>query len=302
MSDHIEIPDGNPIIKHIYTADPTVLVHENKIYLYTGHDDPPAGVNDYVMNDWLCFSSEDLLNWKSHGALMKAVDFAWSSGDAYASKVIQKDKQFFWYAAVSHGSIAGKAIGVAVADNPLGPFVDARGTALIDHEMIPETENLKANLDPTVIIDDDGQAYIFWGSKVCYWARLKGSMVELDGPIGTIDLPQFAEGAHLHKRGARYYLSYGYGMPERVAYAVSDSNQGPWKFMGIINEVAGNCETNRPAIIHFQGNDYFFYHNGTLPGGGSHRRSVCVDRLFYENDGLIRPVQMTSGGLLQASF
>lgn len=295
MSSSIQVPDGNPIIREVFTADPTAIVYEDNVFLYTGHDEPSEGVEDYVMKDWLCFSSGDLVHWKNHGSPLKALDFTWASGDAYASKVIQRENRFYWYVAVSHGSIRGKAIGVAVADHPLGPFKDARGSALIHHQMIPATDNLKANLDPSVIIDDDGQPYIFWGSEVCYYARLKENMIEIDGPINTIDLPRFSEGAHLHRHKGLYYLSYGFGMPEKVAYAVSKSVQGPWIFKGIINEVPANCETNRPAIIEFKGAHYFFYHNGILKNGGSHRRSVCVDPLYYEADGSIRPVVMTSG-------
>lgn len=194
MSSSIQAFDGNPIIREVFTADPTVIVYEDRVYLYTGHDEPAEGVNDYVMKDWLCFSSGDLVSWENHGSLLKAADFTWASGDAYASKVIQRGNQFYWYVAVSHGSIRGKAIGVAVANHPLGPFKDARGSALIDHQMIPPTDNLKANLDPSVITDSDGQSYIFWGNKVCYYARLKENMIEIDGPINTVDLPRFSEG------------------------------------------------------------------------------------------------------------
>ncbi len=123
-----------------------------------------------------------------------------------------------------------KAIGVAVADHPIGPFTDELEKALITPDMIsiPGSENF----DPAVLIDDDGQAYIFWGKNVCYYARLKNSMMCLDGEIKSIYLPRFAEGAHLHKRNEFYYLSYGYGAPEKVAYAMSRDINGPWEFYG----------------------------------------------------------------------
>jgi hypothetical protein len=109
--------------------------------------------------------------------------------------------------------------------------------------------------------------------------------------------PGFTEGSHLHKRRDWYYFSYGYQMPEKVAYPMSRSLRGPWEFKGILNELAGNCETNRPAIIDFNGKDYFFYHNGALRDGGSHRRSVCVDYLHYNADGTMKRVVMTSEGV-----
>jgi beta-xylosidase len=293
----MEAIPGNPIIKHKFTADPTVLVHDGVVYLYTGHDEAPIGTEAYVMKDWLCFSSVDLVTWTEHPVPLRAVDFAWASGDAYASKVVARNGRFYWYAAVSHAEIPGKAIGVAVADSPTGPFRDAKGSALITSAISGTRDLEKGDIDPTVLIDDDGAATIFWGSTKCRYAKLRDTMIELEGEIGDLDLPEFSEGAHAHKRGEWYYLAYGYQMPEKVAYAMSRRATGPWRFMGILNELAGNCETNRAAIIDFRGNSYFFYHNGGLPNGGSHRRSVCVDRLFYEPDGTMRRVVMTSEGV-----
>jgi hypothetical protein len=288
---------GNPIIRHKYTCDPTALLFKDTIYLYTGHDEAPEDVEEYIMNEWLCFSSSDLKTWEEHPGLLKATDFAWAKGDAYASKVIGQNGNFYWYVAVTHIQDAKTAIGVAVSPKPDGPFVDAKGAALITHNMLPDTENKKANLDPSVIVDDDGKAYIFWGNGDCYYATLKENMIELDGPIRKLDLPYFEEGAHIHKRNGWYYLSYGYQMPEKVAYAMSRSIHGPWEFKGILNEIAGNCETNRPAIIDFKNKSYFIYHNGALEGGGSHRRSVCIDYLYYEADGSIRRVIMSTEGV-----
>lgn len=288
---------GNPVIRHKYTADPTVIVYHDTVYLYTGHDEAPPGQERYVMNDWLCFSSDNLITWKEHPVPLKATSFTWASGDAYASKMIRHNGQFYWFTAVSHATIKGKAIGVAVADHPTGPFVDAKGAALITQHMIPDPHIEKVNLDPTVLIDDDGTAHIFWGNSVCYYARLKPNLLELDSPVQCISLPGFTEGAHIHKRNGWYYLSYGYGFPEKVAYAMSKSIHGPWTFKGILNEIAGNCQTNRPAILDFKGQSYFFYHNGALKEGGSHRRSVCIDHLYYNDDDTIKRVIMTSEGV-----
>lgn len=163
--------------------------------------------------------------------------------------------------------------------------------------MLPRAVDEKANLDPTVIIDDDGLAYIFWGNQQCYYARLKNNMVEIDGEITVIDLPGFEEGAHIFKRNGWYYFAYGYGYPEKVAYAMCRNVHGPWEFKGILNEIAGNCATNRPCVIDFKNNSYFIYHNGALREGGSHRRSVCIDHLHYRADDSIQRVIMTSEGI-----
>lgn len=288
---------GNPIIRHKYTADPTALVYNDKIYLYTGHDEAPIGTEKYVMTDWLCFSSSDLENWQEHPDVLKATDFHWAEGGAFATKIIQRNDKFLWYAAVNLNSIKGSAIGVAISSSPTGKFEDAMNKALITRDMLPPTDNDKINLDPSVIIDDDGTAYMFWGNKTCHYVKLNDDMISLGSEIKQVDLPNFEEGTHIHKRNGWYYLSYGYGMPEKVAYAKSRNIDGPWEFKGILNEIAGNCETNRPCIIEFKGKSYFFYHNGGLENGGSHRRSVCVDYLFYNDDDTIKRIIMTSEGV-----
>jgi len=293
-------PGGNPVIKHKFTADPTVLVYQDRVYLYTGHDEAPVGTEAYVMRDWLCFSSSDLISWQEHPSPLKATDFSWANGKAYASNVVTRNGKFFWYVAVNHATVTGSAIGVAEAKTPEGPFSDSRGSALVTLDMLPPTQNKKANLDPSVLIDDDGRAYIFWGNGQCHYAELKENMIELAGPIRPLDLPGFEEGAHVHKHDGWYYLSYGYQKPEKVAYAMSRNINGPWEFKGILNEIAGNCETNRPAILNYRGKSYFFYHNGALKNGGSHRRSVCIDSLFYNPDGTMKRVIMTSEGVAPA--
>lgn len=289
---------NNPIITDKYTADAAALVYKDKVYLYAGHDEAPNDVNAYRMYEWLVYSSSDMISWKEHPVPLKPTDFKWASGEAWASQVIERNGKFYWYVTVEHGSIRGKSIGVAVSDSPIGPFKDALGKALITNDMTTKTSIGWDDIDPTVWIDDDGQAYLFWGNTVCYYAKLKENMIELDGPILTVDLPNFTEAPWIHKKGDWYYLSYAYQFPEKIAYAMSKSITGPWEFKGILNEIAGNSNTNHQAIIEFKGNDYFIYHTGGIqPHGGSFRRSVCVDRLYYNEDGTMKRVIMTSEGI-----
>jgi beta-xylosidase len=289
---------GNPIIKHKFTADPGAMVYKDKVYLYTGHDVAPPNVASYRMHDWLCFSSPDMVNWTEHPSPLDVKAFAWAKDDAWASQVIERNGKFYWYVAIEHGTIRGKAIGVAVADSPTGPFKDARGSALITNDMTKAAPISWDDIDPTVIIDDDGQAYLIWGNTACYYAKLKKNMTELDGPIKTINVPEFTEAPWIHKRNGWYYLSYATGFPEKIAYAMSKSINGPWVYKGIINELAGNSNTNHQAIIDFKGKSYFVYHNGALAAnaGGFHR-SVCIDYLYYNPDGTIKRVIMTSEGV-----
>ncbi|MDF7810626.1 glycoside hydrolase family 43 protein [Hymenobacter sp. YC55] len=292
---------GNPIIKQKYTADPAAFVHKGTVYLYTGHDEAPARQERYVMHDWLCFSSTDMVNWTEHPSPLAVKDFTWAKDDAWASQVIERNGKFYWYAAVEHATINGKAIGVAVSDNPTGPFKDARGSALISSDMTPDDKISWADIDPSVWIDEKGQAYLFWGNTTCYYAKLKPNMTELDGPINKVALPNFTEAPWVHKRGDWYYLSYATGFPEKIAYAMSRKIEGPWEYKGILNEIAGNSNTNHQSIIDFKGQSYFIYHNGAInTEGGSFRRSVCIDYLYYNKDGTLKRVVMTTEGVKPA--
>ncbi|MFV8268861.1 glycoside hydrolase family 43 protein [Flavobacterium sp. GT2N3] len=289
---------NNPIIKDKYTGDPAALAYKDKVYLYAGHDEAPNDFNFYKMNQWLVYSSSDMVKWQEHPVPLKVTDFAWAKSDAWAAQVIERNGKFYWYVTVEHGTIPGKSIGVAVSDSPTGPFKDALGKAIITNDMTTKTSISWDDIDPTVMIDDDGQAYLFWGNTVCHYAKLKANMVELDGPIQTITLPNFTEAPWIHKKNDWYYLSYAYQFPEKIAYAMSKSINGPWEYKGILNEIAGNSNTNHQSIIEFKGKDYFIYHNGaTQPNGGSFRRSVCVDRLYYNEDGTLKRVIMTTEGI-----
>ncbi len=289
---------NNPIIKDKYTADPAALVYKDKVYLYTGHDEAPNDFNFYKMNEWLVYSSTDMVHWEEHPVPLKVTDFAWAKADAWAGQVIERNGKFYWYVAISHATIPGKSIGVAVSDSPTGPFKDALGKAIITNDMTTETKISWDDIDPSVIIDDDGQAYLFWGNTICHYAKLKQNMIELEGPIQTINLPKFTEAPWIHKHKDWYYLSYASEFPEKIVYARSKSVNGPWEYKGILNEIAGNSNTNHQAIIEFKGVPYFIYHNGaTQTNGGSFRRSVCVDKLYYNDDGTMKRIIMTSEGI-----
>lgn len=290
--------ENNPIIKDKYIGDPAALVYKDSVYLYGGHDEAPNDFNFYKMNEWVVYSSADMVTWKEHPVPLKTTDFAWAKGDAWAAQVIERNGKFYWYVTVEHATIPGKAIGVAVSDSPTGPFKDALGHALITNDMTTQTGISWDDIDPTVFIDDNGKAYMYWGNTVCKYIKLKDNMLEADGGIHVVDLPHFTEAPWIHKKGDWYYLSYAYQFPEKIAYAMSKSIEGPWEYKGILNELAGNSNTNHQSIIEFKGKWYFIYHNGALqPHGGSFRRSVCIDRLFYNPDGTLQRVVMTTEGI-----
>lgn len=298
----VEVKTGNPIITGKYTADAAAIFYNDKVYLYAGHDQCPPDRNRYEMHEWLIYSSNDMVNWTEEAAVNVAETFDWAIDDAWASEVIELNGKFWWYVAVSHKEIHGKSIGVMVSDFPTGPFKDARGSAIITNDMTTDVSISWDDIDPTVFEDEDGQVYLFWGNTQCYYVKLKDNMIEFEGGIHKVEgLPKFTEAPWIHKRGDWYYLSYAYQFPEKTAYAMSKSIEGPWVFKGILNEVAGNSNTNHQAIIEFKGKDYFIYHNGSIePHGCSFRRSVCIDYLYYNPDGTMKRVIMTTEGVAPA--
>jgi beta-xylosidase len=296
----------NPIIKHIFTADPAPIVYNDTVFLYTGHDTASVTATNYKMPDWHVFSSTDMVNWKDHGALLSPHTFSWATGDAYAAQCIYRDGKFYWYVSTFHkadeNSKGGAAIGVAVSDRPTGPFKDANGKALIVNEKTTDMKNLWDDIDPTVFIDDDGQAYLFWGNGSCKWIKLKKNMIEMQDSIHTFKPKNYIEGPWVYKRNGLYYLVYASAgtKPEMIEYCTATNIEGPWEYRGIIQENVPNSFTTHPGIIDYKGKSYFFYHNGSLPTGGSYRRSVCVDYMYYNPDGTIQKIIQTTEGVKPA--
>lgn len=286
---------ANPLVTDIFTADPAALVDKGRVYLYVGIDEAPVDGKDYLMNKWKVYSSCDMQRWTDHGSPLRYSTFGWAAKDAWAADIVKRDGKFFFFSTVEHKS-GGKAIGVAVSDSPTGPFVDARGSALITNDMTTHTKITWDDIDPGVFVDDDGQAWLYWGNTVLKYARLKRSMTELDGPIMTHDIKDFTEAPFVHKRGKTYYLTYSRYFPEETVYATANSAAGPWAFQGKIMDKNEGVKTIHQAIIDFNGKSYIFYHNAKLKTGGEYRRSVAVEELHYEKDGRIKFVPQTASG------
>lgn len=286
---------GNPIITHKFTADPAPLVEGNTLWLFTGHD-YAGGQTNYKMKDWCLFSTTDLKHWTEYPSPLKIADFAWDkSGGAFAAQVIKRNGKYYWYISTN-----GSGIGVAVANRIQGPYKDALGKPLVTREDCFASTHSWTCIDPTVISDDDGQAWLFWGNGVCYYAKLKSNMTEIERPVKKIDFAgmRFEEAPWIHKRKGKYYLSYASGFPEKIDYAMADNIEGPYQYKGVLNEVAGNSNTNHEGMVEFKGKWYFFYHTGAIQrNGGSYSRSVCVDQLEYNKDGSIKRVVMTTEGV-----
>lgn len=295
----------NPIIQTIYTADPAPMVHNDTVWLYTGHDEDKS--TWFTMKDWRCYSSTDMVNWTDHGSPLSLKTFSWAVKDAWAGQCIYRNGKFYWYVPMNAKGL-GMSIGVAVSDRPTGPFVDAIGKPLV--------HSGNGDIDPTVFIDDDGQAYLYWGNPYLKYVKLNEDMISYSGDIVTVPLTKegfnvrykdadkrpsaYEEGPWFYKRKGLYYLLYpAGGVPEHLAYSTSTGPTGPWKYQDTLMTIIkkGGAFTNHPGLIDYKGKTYLFYHNGALHGGGGFTRSVCVDEFQYNADGTIPRIEPTIGGV-----
>ncbi|HEX2927188.1 MAG TPA: family 43 glycosylhydrolase [Ruminiclostridium sp.] len=295
----------NPIVQTLYTADPAPMVYNGTCYVYTGHDEDKLVNNFFTMNDWRCYSTTDMVNWVDHGSPMSYSTFSWSKGDAWAGQCIERDGKFYYYAPVTQKNGA-MAVGVAVSDKPEGPFKDALGHPLACAG--------NGDIDPTVFIDDDGQAYLYWGNPNLYYVKLNKDMISYSGSIVKVPLTtasfgtrskndratSYEEGPWFYKRNNLYYMVFAAGpISEHIAYSTSNSPTGPWTYRGKIMPTQGASFTNHSGVADFKGNSYFFYHNGALPDGGGFHRSVCVEQFKYNADGTFPTINMSKNGPAQ---
>ena len=302
----------NPIIRDQFTADPTARVFNNKVYLYPSHDIvPPAGQRQdwFCMEDYHVFSSENLTDWTDHGVIVTQNKVPWVRPDSYsmwAPDCVERNGKYYFYFPSAPKDGRGFGIGVAVADRPEGPF-------------ICEPEPIKgiSGIDPCVLQASDGNAYIFWGAGRC--AKLKPNMKELadDTPKEKVkwgdrefemygvnclkDLPnRQAEGPFAFEYNGNYYLTYPYVREntEVLGYAMSKNPMGPYEYKGLIMpEHENGCWTNHHSIINYKGQWYLFYHQNAFSPRDDKRRSVQIDKLFFNPDGTIKEVKKTMRGV-----
>lgn len=291
-----------PIVQTVYTADPAPIVHDGRVYLYTGHDEDDAPDDRFVMREYLCFSSSDMVNWTHHGAVLELTKvFPWSGGDANAAQVIERNGKFYYYVSTHDKTHPGVALGVAVADTPTGPFKDALGHALVTNDQTTAAPHGWDDLDPSVFINDEGRAFLYWGNNACYFAELNDDMTSLKGEIHSVPLtkesfgPDFEEAPWVYQRNGRYYMLYASSIPESLHYSTSPSPLGPWSYGGEVMDAQETSGSNHPGVIEFRGKSYLFYQTDSLPNGIDKRRSVCIEPFTYGADGTIPTISRGAG-------
>jgi hypothetical protein len=293
----------NPIIQHIYTGDPAPMVYKDRVYLYIGHDEDNAPDNAFLMKNYHCFSTIDMVNWTHHGSILETKSVSWSGGDASAAQAIFRNGKFYFY--ISTQGPGGVSIGAMVSNSPTGPFKDTLGNPLIAGSLNQGCNATHGwrGLDPTVFIDTDNQAYMYWGNNVLYWVKLNENMISLSGTVSCLPQndpafgPDFEEAPWIYKYNDIYYLIYASQIPEKIRYSTSLSPTGPWTYRGnIMLSPLKHAGSNHPGMIEYKGKNYYFYHDASLPNGQDHRRSVCVEEFNYNADGMIPEIPATKDG------
>ncbi|OJU53911.1 MAG: hypothetical protein BGN96_08805 [Bacteroidales bacterium 45-6] len=297
----------NPIIQNVYTADPAPMVHNDTLFLFTGHDEDNATEKGFIMKDYLCFSTVDMVNWTQHAPIFNVDSLGWAAKyNANAAQAIYRNGKYYFYISPWSGlADGGDCISVLVSDSPYGPFKDALGKPLISSSQTNYNPHLWEDIDPTVFIDEDGQAYLYWGNNSLYCVKLNEDMISYSGDIITFDIKDttafgsdYEEAPWFFKRNGTYYLFYAAHIPEAIYYATSASPLGPWKYGGVVMKgMAQGCIGNHPGVIQYKGNWYLFYFNQDLPGGHDKKRAINVVPFDFNSDGSISELLHSKAGV-----
>ena len=296
------ITSGNPVFPGWY-ADPEGAVFEGEYWIYPTYS---AAYTDQIYMD--AFSSKDLVNWTKHPKVLSKENISWLWRALWAPAVIHaNDKYYFYFGAndIQNNNEPG-GIGVAVADNPAGPFKDVLGKPLID-----KIVNGAQPIDQFVFKDDDGQYYMYYGGwGHCNMVKMGADLTSIvpfeDGTIYKEVTPEnYVEGPFMLKRNGKYYFMWsegGWTGPDYcVAYAIADSPFGPFKRVGKILEPDENVArgAGHHSLFKGPGKDewYIIYHRRPIGETDGNYRVTCIDRMYFDKDGYIKPVKMTFEGV-----
>ena len=293
---------GNPVVEGWY-ADPEAKIFNHQYWLYPTYS---AKYNEQVFMD--AFSSPDLIHWTKHNHIVDTSGVKWVRRALWAPAVTEKDgKYYLFFGAndIQNNSEKG-GIGVAVSDNPGGPFKDYLGKPLIDQII-----NKAQPIDQFVFKDDDGQYYMIYGGwGQCNIVKLKNDFTGVvpfeDGVTYKKITPEgYVEGPVMFKRNGKYYFMWsegGWTGPDyRVAYAIGDTPFGPFKRIGTILKQDASIATGagHHSVINVPGTDewYIVYHRRPLTETDANHRVMCIDKMYFDADGNIKPVKITNEGV-----
>lgn len=292
---------GNPVISGWY-ADPEAAIFNNRFWVYPTYS---AKYEQQVFLD--AFSSTDLVHWQKHERIIDTAAVNWAKKAMWAPAIIQKDSLYYLFFSandVHPGEVGG--IGVAVSSKPEGPFKDLLGKPLIG-----EIHNGAQPIDQFVFQNTDGEYYMVYGGwRHCNLVHLKKDFTGLL-PFNNNEYykeitPQgYVEGPLLFMRNNKYYFMWsegGWTGPDyHVAYAIADSLTGPYQRIGTVLQQDPGIATGagHHSLFHIPGTDewYIVYHRRPLGETDANHRVVCIDKMYFDKGGLIRPVKITNEGV-----
>ncbi|MDZ7723878.1 MAG: family 43 glycosylhydrolase [candidate division KSB1 bacterium] len=294
-----------PIVSHRHLADPGALVYNGRVYIYCSNDDDNTEDDGYQMHSIVCVSSSDLKNWTDHGVVFQVPEHASWAQNSWAPSPAERDGKFYLY--FGNG---GNGIGVAVSDRPTGPFIDPIGQRLVSTSTpgVLPAENMWL-FDPMTFIDDDGQAYMYFGGNGednLRVIKLNNDLISVDGAATRFHVPYFFEAAWMHKQNGAYYFSYctnpGNGM--RIDYMTSDNPISGFTYGGVLsNQPPYNNNNNHQAIFEFEGEWYQAYHNRIVAQQAgipaTYKRNLALDQFSHNEDGTIETLVNTVDGVEQ---
>lgn len=292
---------GNPVFPGWY-ADPEGAVFDNRYWIY------PTSSDVYEKQVYFdAFSSPDLVHWTKYANVLDTAGVAWANKAMWAPAVIQKSNKYYFFFSANdmHAGETG-GIGVAVGDSPAGPFKDYLGKPLIDTIV-----NGAQPIDQFIFKDKDGAYYVIYGGwQHCNIVRLKsdftGILPYADGTVYKELTPEgYVEGPFMFIRNNKYYFMWsegGWGGPDyRVAYGVADSPFGPFKRIGVVlqQDAAVATSAGHHSVIQVPGKDewYIVYHRRPAGDKGRDHRETCIEAMYFDKAGHIKPVKLTREGV-----
>lgn len=300
-----------PIFSQRYTADPTAVEYNGRLYIYSSHDaDLTANQNTYNIPDITCISTDDLKNWTDHGEVFNpSKDSSWAN-KSWAPSIVYRNNKFYLY----YGN-GGNGIGVAVSDSPTGPFKDPLKGPLVSNNtpgVLPA--NNMWLFDPGVFVDDDGQAYMYFGGNGesnIRAIKLGSDMISTVGSAITMTAPRFFEASYMHKYKGKYYFTYASDYSagaSKIEYMMSDKPTSGFTYKGVVlpQPPDNYNNNNHHTIVQFKDKWYCVYHNRTVSTqrkvDTNYQRNICIDEMFYNSDGTIKQVVPTKDGLTQLKY
>ena len=294
----------NPILPEMH-ADPEVLADGGRYYIYSTTDGAPGWGGYY----FTCYSSKNLKTWQYEGIILDLKkDTRWARGNAWAPAIERKNGKYYFYYSGDQGE--RKAIGVAIADKPTGPFVDF-GRPIVDAR--PQGVKGGQQIDVDVFTDDDGQSYLYWGNGYMAGAKLNADMTSIDTTTITVLTPRggslqdyaYREGTYVFKRKGIYYFLWSVddtGSPNyHVAYGTATSPLGPITVAQepVILQQRPDQKiygTAHNSVLQVPGKDkwYVVYAYLDKKDGPGFHREVCIDPMEFEKDGRIKAVTPTN--------